>query len=146
MQNSYNWDNRNGVIDNKTGEQILQLVKNYCSEKFRRMAGKNLVSVLNNIKQGSAMNMTCEVCRRESSPLTTRMVCDECTALPPPVRSEPLLAAIDRLQAQFAGYALRVASSDSGNDIILGTIIEIRRIAANAAADTRRGDKTEHDK
>jgi hypothetical protein len=48
-----------------------------------------------------------------------------------PVRSEPLLAAIDRLQAQFAGYALRVAPSDSGNDIILGTIDEIRRIAAN---------------
>lgn len=59
----------------------------------------------------------------------------------PPVRSEPLLAAIDVLQAQFTGYALRVAPSDFGNDIILGTIAKIRRIAANAGLDGRREGK-----
>ena len=56
-------------------------------------------------------------------------------AAPPPVRSEPLLAAtIERLAAQFAGYALRVAPNDSGTDAILETINDLRRIAANAPA------------
>ena len=50
--NYLRWDNRAGIVDGPSGLQILQIVKNGCSEKFRRMAGKNLVNVLNNIKRG----------------------------------------------------------------------------------------------
>ena len=57
---------------------------------------------------------------------------DTTTALPP-VRSEALLAAtIERLAAQFSGYALRLAPNDSATYAILETIDELRRIAANA--------------
>ena len=40
---------------------------------------------------------------------------------------------LDKLEAQFAGYALRVAPSDTGNDIILETIAEIRQTCAGCA-------------
>jgi hypothetical protein len=50
--NYLKWDNKLGVIDADTGEQVIQFVKMYCSEKFRRMAGKNLVNLMNNIKRG----------------------------------------------------------------------------------------------
>lgn len=49
--NYLKWSNRDGVIE-ECGVQVLQLVRTHCSEKFRRMAGKNLVNVLNNIKRG----------------------------------------------------------------------------------------------
>ena len=61
------------------------------------------------------------------------------------VQSGDLLAAIDRLQAQFAGYALRMAPADSGNDCILGTIAEIRHIAASAPAEARRSHSLQPD-
>jgi len=63
---------------------------------------------------------------------------DTTTALPP-VRSEALLAAtIERLAAQFSGYALRLAPNDSATYAILETIDELRRIAANAPRQPQR--------
>jgi len=44
-----------------------------------------------------------------------------------------LLIEIERLEAQFAGYAMRLAPADFGNDIIFGTIDKIRAAATAAS-------------
>ena len=45
----YRWNEQDGILD-ENNYQVLQLFSN--SKKFRRMAGKNLVNLLNNIERG----------------------------------------------------------------------------------------------
>ena len=50
----YIWDKRDGLLDADTGQQVLQLVANYCTNKFRNMAGKELAEKLNSIERDNS--------------------------------------------------------------------------------------------
>lgn len=54
---SYKWNEKDGLVDGKTGAQIMQLSLTNCTRKFRRIAGKNLVNILNNMERSKKLQM-----------------------------------------------------------------------------------------
>ena len=56
----YLFDKVNGVLD-EDGAQVLQIVKNHCSEKFRVIAGRELAEKLNAIERAKGRVRKCEL-------------------------------------------------------------------------------------
>ena len=49
------WNKKDGIVDARTGTQLLQILASNCSQKYRDMAGKELANKLNSVVRGRSL-------------------------------------------------------------------------------------------